>query len=300
MNGVPFSSDERDPILVDFFRSDAIGAAPPDLLGRTLDVTRNARRSPAWSARVGQWLDRSIGPRYGRRLRTVAILAVLAAIVAATLWWTVLGGASHPTPGPLPGTILVERFARPFTYVDDPLLQRFTPDDNPPVGIVAWVDGVDIAAAAPEPRPFGGQENTSGATSGIIVASAGADTWTHRCGPGGGRQTIRFTPLGFMTDLRDVEGAGFDEFQTVLVDGREAVAATLSDTRSRCATDVHFVLGVVGQPYVSLGLPARMLAVDVDGVTVVIQIWSRDDKDLASWLPAANAFVDRFHFLPPK
>ena len=48
--------------------------------------------------------------------------------------------------------------------------------------------------------------------------------------------------------------------------------------------------------FLELTLPSRLIAFNVDGVTVFVDIWARTPEDLAAWLPQATTFVDNLRF----
>jgi hypothetical protein len=314
---------DDDRLLRDFFTSDATGATPTSLLARSLERTALAPRRRHWR----QFLPRSVARRgtgAGVPLRVAFVVLLVGALVAVTFGAGLLPPvpfqSATPTPGvdasvapertappaspstlvslaPSPLTGTISFFARPFTFEASPTLKRFAEDSSV---FVAWIEGPDAATDPTNASFFGGQDAASGATHGIVLADASA-AWTHACAPSG-RAPLASNPLDFLLELREVGGVGLGPVALTRLDGRPAYSSILTPNRDSCTPDVHFI-GSIEQltsprSYISVALPARLFALDVDGVTVVVEIWARTQADFDAWLPRGMAFVGQIHFLP--
>ena len=158
-----------------------------------------------------------------------------------------------------------------------------------------------IDGPAPSGQSLGGQYGRSGdqielARRGIEIASLRGDVVTHPCpidASGRSRLPIRKEQPGFLDDLGSVGGMRFDPAIPTSVGSRPAISTRLADAACDTA-DFH-----VNGGYVDLDIPSRLIVVDVDGVTVAIQVWARNEAELAEWLPIATTIVESIEFDTP-
>jgi hypothetical protein len=155
--------------------------------------------------------------------------------------------------------------------------------------MVEWSSGsVAIDAEHPE------APHAVGVARGIIAASANTP-WSH----GNGRIRLRSVPAELLADLHDKAGVLLGPISESTLDGHPALVV---DVRYPGVNDLHFrpqMEGLAGEDYIDLRLASRLIVVDVDGLTMLIDVWSRTPDDLATWLPTADAFIDSIHFLAP-
>jgi hypothetical protein len=213
------------------------------------------------------------------------------------------GPSVSPTPDPTASTRSAGSFVRPFRFTvpAGSGLQK-TIGDAPPE-IVSFVVGANAPIGG---QSYGGQAPESGNLRGIVIASA-ETAWTHGAG---GRFALRPAPADFLADLHTKAIARFDDLGTVvgidlsattdtILDGRPALTAA-TRPGGKTGLDIHVQLpmtGLGGGPLISLKLPYRLIVTEVDGVTVLVQIWARSDADLAAWMPDATKFVDSIRFV---
>lgn len=126
---------------------------------------------------------------------------------------------------------------------------------------------------------------------------------THPCPMTGGpsRVGIRTDPSTFLEDLHTIAGVGFGTTAPSTLDGRPALTVRVNPTASRCnnadfPSDFH-TGSAGGDDFISLKMPSQLTIVEVDGVTVLVDIWARTEAELSTWLPAANAIVESIHFV---
>lgn len=101
----------------------------------------------------------------------------------------------------------------------------------------------------------------------------------------------------FLEDLRTIAGIETGELVDATFDGRPAIAATIDPEAAQCeAADFHVNGPGVGPGYVQLRLPSRLLAVDVDGMPIVLQVWAATSADLEAVMPMAASFLAGVHF----
>lgn len=269
--------------------------------------------------------DRSVGfgLRRGQPSPVVArlgfVLATALLVVALIGTALIVGGqlverGPDPVPSVLPppsiqrSPSVSDLFAAPFEYhlPRDGSLSRVPTVSS--FTMVGFVEGpVTVPPGAfPDTEPY--RTNTEpygtrfqgpdGAPRGIVVVRV-SDAMTHSCPPGPpapARPQLGDSPAEILEGLRTTAGAGIASDPSVVIDGRPALVATVMPTEHLCegptATDIHTTFS----DYVSLGHPSRLIVLQVDDETILIDIWARSDEDLADWMPSAMQFVETIHF----
>ena len=140
---------------------------------------------------------------------------------------------------------------------------------------------------------------------GVVVAVLNGPV-THPCPPSDATErtvAMREAPADFLADLRDLAAVAIGEITPTTIDGRPAFAVAVPDNApmAGCGTDFHLTpFSGLTSPFVRLDIPSRLYALDVDGLTVLIQIWATTERDLAAWADEfANGFVNSFEFDAP-
>jgi hypothetical protein len=292
-----------DADITMLFEQRAARADETGLAASVMASITNARQTGAWRT----WFPGSLGSlptlvRVGALLM-VAILAITVAFAAAGVSRpprevTEPTNAIRPSNVPTEPTNAV-RPAGPPTGVVDHLIRHF--EYTVPAGtklsgpvrfgdtMVEWTSG-SVPVVAQDPNA----PHTVGVGRGIVVASANTP-WGH----GNGRIRLRSVPAELLADLRDRAGIPLGPIAETTLDGHPALVV---DVRYPGVNDLHFrprMDGLAGEDYIDLTLASRLIVVDVDGLTMLIDVWARTPDDLATWLPTADAFIDSIHFLAP-
>jgi hypothetical protein len=113
-----------------------------------------------------------------------------------------------------------------------------------------------------------------GVGRGIVVASVNTP-WGH----GNGRIRFRSAPAELLADLRDRAGIPLGPISESTLDGHPAL---VEDVRYPGANDLHYrsrMDGLAGEDYIDLTLASRLIVVDVDGLTMLIDVWARIPDD---------------------
>jgi hypothetical protein len=257
-------------------------------------VAAMVRRTP----QQRRWLPTS----HIRRPRGTARLAVsvLAAGAALLFGGVLLAGVvrdqvAEPGPSAAP-TRSAPSFLIPFEYVMPPigsLRLDHAPDER---YLFAFVDDAD--KASPEP-----DSGIAQIRRGVSVAAV-EDAWTHGCANEAGtvraeRTPVREAPAELLDDLRIIAGISLGAATRTSLDGRPALMMAPDPATSRCGYDLHVGGHIEGLSvdYVVLTRPSRLILADVDGVTILVDVWALTADDLAAWLPIASTFVESIHFL---
>ncbi len=136
---------------------------------------------------------------------------------------------------------------------------------------------------------------------GVVVAVVDEPV-THACPPGPERSVpMRPAPAQFLDDLRDIAAIPVGPVTSTTIDGRPVLTTAISGRGQLCGSDFH-VKAYTGLPssWVRLDLPSRLFVLQVDGLTVVVQIWATTEPDLASWADeVADQFVQSMDFEAP-
>lgn len=187
--------------------------------------------------------------------------------------------ATAPVETPAPSAREVNAtFVKPFEFA--------IPDGS---GLELGRSGEEMA------RWFVGADHTHG-----ITVATGEDAWIH---PGAGRVALPDDPAGFIATLREVGSVDLDPTESMTLDGRPAMTARMA--RDRSADDPHVyelhvtgpMTGLSSGPYLYLNSPQRLIVTEVDGFTVLVQVWARSNEELDAFMPVATEFVDSIHFL---
>ncbi len=274
---------------------------PGDIRTAILETTRSVPQRRWWSPDLSPW-GGSLG-----RLLAVAILAgsVLAMIGVAA------GG--HRTEADPPASLA------PIAALTTAAPTRITPADTGgltytstiPDGsrLGAWAEGLVSGFTDGADHPYadkaapGGRPVVAG-RRGVMIATLRYGSF-HRCLVAG-RTTAQTTPTGILADIRVIlknavhprasQPPTMDEPVPTTFDGRPAWSTAMAAGQTDCT---HIHVGEMTGPWVPLGFPSRVVAVDVDGVTALIVIWAKTRADLADFLPTAQELLDSIHFRGP-
>ena len=300
-----------DDMILEAFDRRARRATPMGLRGSILEATASTRqRRRPWRIHNG-----------GGSLRLLAVAALLVAgLAAGTIFVgsplvaekpTTAPVAEEPTTAPLaeetttavvadePVTVAaggdsttVEYF-RPFEYQVDSTIPLKTIDTrvNGRGALIAFTVGADV------PYPMANDGTIEPDTKGVTVSSANG-AWVHDC-VGDGYTRVREDAALFLLDLRRKGHIGLGETELITFDGRPARLVALDPVANRCDySDFHaknVIHGILQQP-MRLTVPSRLIVTEVDGETMVIQVWAGTEAGLQKWLQESAGFVDSIHF----
>ncbi len=282
----PDGTLDRD--LARWLTAEAPAEAPPGLHAAVIDLASAARQRPAWRVAVRggtSAAERTIGRPKARG----AVLLVILGLALATAAIVVAGGAFRSVPVPVRSA---GEFIRPFEYVI-PRTSTMVPTLEL-LRLHAFTQGSgEIYPRDPDGKLLPG-------VRGITVASTDGAV-THPCpivDGGSSRVPVGAPPQAFLDDLRRIAGIGLGEPSPSTVGDRPALAVTVDPGVASCEYgDFHVANAGIGSGYVDLNVPSRLWLVEVDGLTVVVQVWAGTDDDLAAWLPIASEFLDSVHFV---
>ena len=300
----------RDDMIVEAFDRRARRAMPVGLRGPILEATTSSRqRRSLWNIRDS-----------GTSLRLLAVAALLVTglgagtifvgrpLVADTPTTTPV---AEPTKAPVAekptapavadepanvaasGETTTVEYFRPFEYRADSTIPLQTIDTrvNGRGALIAFTVGADI----PYPMTEGGTIEAD--AKGVTVSSAQGGQ-VHDCA-GDGYSRVREDPALFLLDLRRIAGVGLGETELITFDGRPARFVAVDPAANQCeAADFHakgFITGILQQP-MRLTVPSRLIVTEVDGETMVIQVWAGSEAALKEWLRTSAAFVNSIHF----
>ena len=298
-----------DELIREAFERRAARAAPIGLRGLILEATATAhqRRSP-WSIRNGR--------------NSFRLLAVAALLVTGLAAGTIFVGSplvaekptttpvAEPTTAPVAekptapaiadepanvaaGDPTTVEYFRPFEYQADSTIPLETIDTrvNGRGALIAFTFAED------EPYPTAGFGTIAPEAKGVTVSSAQGGQ-VHDC-VADGYSRVREDPALFLLDLRRKAGIGLGETELITFDGRPARYVAVDPAANQCEpSDFHarnFITGILQQP-MRLTVPSRLIVTEVDGETMVIQVWAGTEAGLQEWLGTSAAFVDSIHF----
>ena len=285
-----------DQILHEWLVDAAPHTMPAATHSGAIDRARRTKQRSSWSAALHGWAAgqgvRAVGlGRVARVGALVAATALIGIMLASGL------GQRPPTPiespapsasptavaspvaSPTVAPLLTTEFARPFSYV--------LPTDN------------SIRTVLASDSVFEFIDGSLSGRHGILVAVID-QPYVHACPVSAGRILIRKTPAGLLEDLGAIGGLTLTAPSETIFDGRVATVTRRAEYPITCATgDLHIDGGGLGSDFISLSRPASMILSEVDGRTVLIDIWAVDDVELESWLPTAMEFVDSIRFGGP-
>ena len=301
----------RDDMIFEAFDRRARRATPIGLRGPILEATTSTRqhRSP-WSIREGA---------ASLRLLAVAVL-VTAGLAAATIFVGSPLVAEKPTTAPVaeePSTAPVTEEPTTAAVADETANVatagvtttveyfrsfEYKADSSIPLkSIDTRVNGrgalIAFTFAEDEPYPTAGFGIIAPEAKGVTVSSARGGQ-VHDC-VADGYARVREDPALFLLDLRRKAGIGLGETERVMFDGRPAQFVAVDPAANQCEpADFHarnFIHGILQQP-MRLTVPSRLIVTEVDGETMVIQVWAGTEAGLQEWLRTSAAFVDSIHF----
>ena len=192
-----------------------------------------------------------------------------------------------------PATVqIAEDFMRPFEYAI-PAGSGLRPTAISRT-MYGWIDGAqpEPSGLVQGPAPLG-QDTSGSEVNGIVVGALDA-AWSH--GPKG-RYFVRTTVAGFLADLDVQSGLTMGDIGDTTLDGHRASTVDLEPPYQN---DIHVSGPITGlsHEYVRLGAPARLIAAEIDDVTVFVLLWGNNESAFNAWLPSAIEFVDSIHFHP--
>ena len=305
-------SDEMDTILAGWFRDTAPATMPAELHAEVIERARAARQRIRWGAVIGDALTRR---QASRAIRIASLGVVLIAILIASLAIAGMPAAVAPrvvspsdvaspsadaSASPVASTPASDRVqASPMTSIFSVPFVYTIPDGSglKVVGTrekaIAWAVGPN---RLPNEGSFGGEGPETGNVHGVFVAPV-MTAWGHGSD---GRVPLRSTPAGFLADVGSLLfGVELEPVRTTTLDGRAALTTRTAPGISSNHSDLHVdgpITGLSGL-YTLMTAPSRLIVADIDGVTVMIQIWASTEDDLAAWMPDALRFVNSIHFV---
>ncbi len=284
-------ADRFDRVLDSWITYKAPAAAPPQLHARAMDVVRHRRQRVNWSATIRGAVG--VGPAGGVRFGTAWRVAALVALTLILGVFLVFVGGTKPpvdiTPSPTPPAsptpvapptvppLQTTEFSRPFSYV--------LPVDN------------SIRTAPPTEQLFQFIDGSFAGRHGMVVAAI-ARASVARCPGALGAVPIRNAPAALLEDLEAIGGFTLPSPTQGTVDGRVATVTRRNEDSSPCAGEFHIETGLASDA-ISMTRPGSMILFDVDGETVLIDVWAINEAELESWLPTAMELVDTIQFVPP-
>ena len=290
-----------DEMIREAFERRASRAAPLGLRGPILQATAAARRGGR---------PRSIREG-GASLRLLAVaVLVTAGLAAGTIFPggplvteqpTTAPVAEEPTTAPVADEPAIAT-ARGATAVEYFRTFEYTADANIPLKTIdTRVNGrgalIAFTFADDEPYPSAGFGTIAPEAKGVTVSSAQGGQ-VHDC-VADGYSRVREDPALFLLDLRRKAGIGLGETELITFDGRPARYVAVDPAANQCeSSDFHakgYIHGILQQP-MRLTVPSRLIVTEVDGETMVIQVWAGTEAGLQEWLRTSAAFVDSIHF----
>ncbi len=153
---------------------------------------------------------------------------------------------------------------------------------------------------------FGFEEAVTGDSApryGIAVALV-TNAGVHRCPRSSTSSedvSVRTSPRDLLDDMQQLGGMEFADPVEGLFDGRPALFTERVAGAHECeVADLHFG-GSTGRsslaPFLPLDTAGSSILLEVDGETVLIDVWAETDEELADWLPLAMEFVNSIHFV---
>ena len=141
-------------------------------------------------------------------------------------------------------------------------------------------------------KAWSDSNHTGPARRGVVLAYA-PEPEVHQCGGVTARVVVRRDPMGLLLDLEGVAGFDVRDIERRSVGGRSAASALVIGPS--CGADVH-LQQLPGLTDDSLTLeisgPTFLTAVDVDGETVLLQLWAQTEEDLVQWIGEMGPMLD--------
>ncbi|MEO6349839.1 MAG: hypothetical protein ABIP53_04230 [Candidatus Limnocylindrales bacterium] len=306
------------------FESRSAVEIPVGLASAIANETARTSQRPSWPMRLGL-------PRALRSARPMLLFAVISAAILVVAFSVVGGRPPSPAPTaspsvaptstpPGPGAGEVLWFPRPFEYVIPAGANLETGRTDEPGGF--WF--IDLGGRAPVTSP--------GVIGRGVTIVAIEKPVIHGCGSIIHRR-IRSAPADFLEDLRVQDAIPLSLPLPTILDGRPALLSTVPDQTPKAVgdgplqtlmpsppagssptepgfancppltadapnRDFHFREGAGMTGWIPLFVPSRLIVADVDGVTVMVQIWADNQVEFDAWLPIATKFVSSIHFRP--
>jgi hypothetical protein len=277
--------DPSDDLLRDLFERRAGLPLPADLRSTVLAATSAASQRRPW------WRPVADAAHAARLLAVAALLLALIAIAVA------VAGSQRTAPddpdafGPIQSTTMSGRsveFRVPADLELKPALAEGA--------MRAWTEvGGEAYRRTEDGQAMPGSR-------GIVIASARGAV-VHPCpmsDGGASRVDVRDDLAGFPADLEAVAGITLP-LTPATVDGHPALRTHIDPARNRCEFGDFHVEGAsgIGPGYVLLSLPSDMTFVDVDGGTLVVQVWAATEADLEAWRPLVAPMLETLRFSTP-
>ncbi|MEO6350282.1 MAG: hypothetical protein ABIP53_06490 [Candidatus Limnocylindrales bacterium] len=266
------------PVLSDALLNRALRelAAGPEADVFITDVLRTAATTPQEGRLAWPMLA----------LRRSAVLVVVTALLLAALAASAfVFGQMQTRPGPTtappqPRRGVTSGFAPEFSYVAPPSegLRELNDPKMPWFGFEEATGGGGV-----QPR------------YGVVVAAL-SEAVAHEC-PGNGRVAIRTAPADLLADMQRLGGMTFSDPVASTYDGRPALFTNRVEGSHSCPTaDLHIGGACATGCSLVLDYAGSSILLEVDGKTVIIDMWAETSEELASWLPIASDFVYSIHF----
>jgi hypothetical protein len=176
----------------------------------------------------------------------------------------------------------------PGPWTSSDFVHPFGFHDTIGLGVAAFEPNDEVAVAFPGTVPESGMSIWALAPEAADVCSA----------PEGA--TLGSGPSGFIEYLSSIEGLQVSDVTDRTVDGREAVSVDITGlVPNRGCDDVDdgVLLWRADDPefmaFVGLGDTTRITAFDLDGTTIVLEIWG-EHPDL--WLPESDVLIELLDF----
>jgi len=295
--------------LRDWLTSMPTLTAAPELHADSIEALRRRRQRPRAIAsfRSGTW------PPARPIARSLVLVGLILLLVIGSALVVAVGGERilpRPFPTQRPSTTQVQhpapleqqknRFEVPFAYTI-PLESALREDDTSVTELLGWSSGDPVPGASLDLNSAQAWGPSANAAHGVMIGVG--PIWGHgsTCCPGPatpggpGRYQLRTDPAGFLIDLRSQSGVPMGAIEATKVDGRDALTASIEPG----GTDLHFGAvqpGLVGNGYM-FRYPSRLIATQVGGRLIFVQIWAQTKAGLDEWMPTAMQFVDSIRFL---
>lgn len=254
-----------------------ISSPPPWRAAGELDRRPNRIAVVAGPALRRGALDR---PRLGMTLIGAATI-----VFAFGLIYGGLGGLGGPRPSPGWADVFpiqtAEPFERPFTYAIDP---------------ASGIEVADISPQLPDLQQFRVRNPADPTKFSRIVGVRGVDLVRVNPCSSAGRGTIQMAgPQPFVDYLRSISGLAVSAPAATTVDGRSAVAVTVTGRTDPTCPGVYIW---PNEPaFTDTAAARRIEALDVDGATILVVTAVAEASEMDAWLTTADQLIATFHFI---
>jgi hypothetical protein len=313
------------------FQSRSAAGVPTGLASAIVAETARTRQRAAWPLRLRvPWSVPAARPMLLFTVISLAVVVGLFSVVGGRVPTPTATPAPTASPSATPAaTALVGTpgqapdFRRPFSYVvpRGVTLETETLETEPTLLREAF-GLIDLGGRPPASSP-----DVIGRGVRVIAI---AKPVIHGC-EDIIRRRIRSGPAEFLEDLRVQNGTPLGTPTAATLDGRPALTATLPDNTKRpivetpvqtlmptqppgstptepgfvnCPPvpadapnlDFHYRDGAGMTGWIPLFVPSQLIVADIDGLTVMVQIWAENQAEFDSWLPTAMELVDSIDF----